>query len=468
MNSKFEIKGLWFLPEKKENRIPGTLTFDPINGGNLELIGCLEEEYFFFEQNSSDESQIILGISTESDLITLYDCFCFSRNSKTKINQESGPPSVKYYANFILKGHHFENENSLKFNSIKSSLQNLDEWVNITGFNHSEKYDGIIRLEYQTPQNVEFDLHSGYKGKFTFSTTRPTFNSNKHEYITQITEIQIDSKNEISLEDILKILSRFKNFLVLGIYRSSSPNSIILYNNNIQNDYGKRGKFRKPIELYHTTQNRLNLKEKRHFEMLFNYTQIKDFFPQAIKLWYQKYDNLDAAFNLLFDQFYKGSTFSENTFLNLAQSAETLHSRLYSHTKIPKEEYSKMKKTILETTPTEYHWWIKEQLNFGNNLNLHQRLSELLEKYDHSIIRQSIKDKDKFIKQVKDLRNYYTHYSKSLEKKKITERELMILSEKLKMLLVSGFLFEIGFPKELIESLFKKAKFQLFQLITSE
>ncbi len=39
--------------------------------------------------------------------------------------------------------------------------------------------------------------------------------------------------------------------------------------------------------------------------MLFNYTQIKDFFPQAIKLWYQKYDNLDAAFNLLFDQFYK-------------------------------------------------------------------------------------------------------------------------------------------------------------------
>ena len=466
MTSKFEIKGLWFLPQNKDVQVPGTLTFDPTEGAYLELIGSFDQiEYIYFENSSKFE--IILGISVDSDLITLYNCFRSSRKGKTfKRNQLTGPPSERYFANFILKGYHFESEESLQFDTIKSSVQNLDEWLNITGFLHEESLEKLteksISLEYKLPEDINFNLHKDFSGKFTFSTTTPTYQSNKHEFITQVVEIELKSNTKISLEEIRKTLTRFQNFLILGVYRSCFPNTIILYNKDIQNDFGRSGKFRRPIEFYQRLPKRQSVKERQPFEMLFNYTQIKDIFPLAIKSWFERYEKLAPAFNLLFEQFYNGSKFTENTFLNLAQSAETLHSRLYNHTKVPKVEYNKMKENILKSVSEEYHNWLNDQFIFGNSLNLHTRLSELFEKYNNSMIDEAIKDREEFIVKVKHLRNYYTHYTSDLEKKLISERDLMFLTERLKMLLVSGFLIEIGFPKEKVDELFKKAKYQLF------
>jgi len=469
MTEKFEIKGLWFLPSNKDKKVSGILRFDPIEGSHLELIGSLDENKSFQDFNSSLENgNIILGTSVDSESITLYRCYLSFRERKTLRSEVPGPTKETFYVNFILKGYHFEDEESLKFNTVASSLQNFDEWLDISGFQNDSKttVENLYSINYIKPKDIEFDLHDNHSGKFTFSVSRPKFYSKKHEYIIQEARLELSSRNETSLEEIRKLLSRFQNFLILGIYRSVLPNKIILYNNNIQNDLGVAGKYRKPIEFYQTTRKRRNEKEKHPCEMLFNYTKIKDVFPLIIKNWFEKYDKLSPAFNLLFDQFYNGAVFDENTFLNLAQSAETLHSRIYDHTKMPKEEYSEMKKEILEILPAKYHSWMKGQLQFGNHLDLAQRLIELTEKYSNDIIDKIIPEKTTFVKQVKDLRNYYTHYSKSLEKKKISEKDLMFLSERLKMLLVSGFLFEVGMSKELSNALFKNANSVLFRHLT--
>ena len=90
---------------------------------------------------------------------------------------------------------------------------------------------------------------------------------------------------------------------------------------------------------------------------------------------------------------YTKNRFNENTFLNLAQSAETFHARIHNHTKIPKEEYKIMKEEILKLTPSKYHKWLKDQFNFGNNLNLHSRLEELTKKYTNEILAISYRSK---------------------------------------------------------------------------
>ncbi|KQO21255.1 hypothetical protein ASF10_14140 [Flavobacterium sp. Leaf82] len=466
MIDKFEIKGLWFLPQNKNDKVTGILSFDPINGSYLELIGSLDENEMF--HTSQEKCFIILGTSVDSEAITLYNCYFSSRQRRTLRNEETGPISERYYVNFILKGYHFENEESIKFNTISSSLQNFDEWVNISGFqNDSEiNIENSYCINYVRPKDIEFDLHTDHRGKFTFLVSRPNVYSQKNEYIIQETWLELNSKNEKSLKEIRELLTRFQNFLILGIYKSVFPNKVILYNDSIQNDFGRAGKYRKPIEFYQATRKRRNEKEKQSFEMLFNYTQIKADFPKIIKNWFEKYNKLSPAFNLLFDQFYNGAIFNENTFLNLAQSAETLHSRLYNHTKMPKNDYKKMKQHILEVLPIEYHNWMKEQLNFGNHLDLSQRLTELTEKYSNEVINKAIPDKSEFVQQVKNLRNYYTHYSESLEKKIIPEKDLLFLSERLKMLLVSGFLFEIGMSKEMSNKLFKNANQNLFRHLT--
>ncbi|WP_366183524.1 HEPN domain-containing protein [Flavobacterium ovatum] len=459
---KFEIQGLWFLPENKEKRVPGTLRFDPVEGATLELIGSFDD-FGILHRKHQSEAFIILGLSINSEYITLYNCFNVARRGQTyRKGNESGPAFEKYIVNFILKGHHFETEESLQFNEIKSSMQNFDEWLNITGFKHSENIDNLseksIRVDYKLPENIAFELHDKFTGKFVFSSTSPTYSSLKLESITQHVEIEIGSSENIPLEDIRKLLARFQNFLIMGIYRSVFPTSITLYNSNIKNDYGQSGKYRKPIEFFQTTSKRKTRNELHPWEMLFNYKKIENLFPIAIKNWFEKYEKLKPAFSLLFEQFYNESKFSENTFLNLAQALETLHARLYNHTKIPKKDYTEMKTEILNSTPAKYHPWLNEQFNFGNHLNLHQRLNELIDKYSNETLKELIPDQNAFVKQIKDLRNYYTHYSTGLEKHLISERDLMLLSERMKLVLVIGLLHEIGFPKETVDHLLEKVK----------
>ncbi len=66
-----------------------------------------------------------------------------------------------------------------------------------------------------------------------------------------------------------------------------------------------------------------------------------------------------------------------------------------------------MKEDILNAVQTEeYQQWLNDQFKFGNNLNLHQRLTELTEKYSNKILDNIIGDKGKFVLNVKNSRNY--------------------------------------------------------------
>lgn len=196
--------------------------------------------------------------------------------------------------------------------------------------------------------------------------------------------------------------------------------------------------------------------------MIFDYGRIKSDFPTLIKNWYSKYELYEPAFDLVFEQFYNGNTFTVNTFLNLAQSAETFHARVHNHTRIPSEQYRKMKEEILKVVSEDYHSWLNDQFNFGNNLNLHTRLTELSEKYSNQILDKILGDKTQFVLKVKNSRNYYTHYSKESVKKALKGSELFYLSEKLKILLVCSFLIEIGFDRNNLSIYLDKIKWKLF------
>jgi hypothetical protein len=69
MIEEFELRGEWWIPSSPNNRIIGTLTFDPINGGSLELDGFLNNEL------RGTRHDIIHGVSSEGNdnVLTLQD-----------------------------------------------------------------------------------------------------------------------------------------------------------------------------------------------------------------------------------------------------------------------------------------------------------------------------------------------------------------------------------------------------------
>lgn len=466
MTENFKIIGEWFLPSNPGKRVHGTLEFKQEEGITLEIYGSLTSDIFFPELI---DQEIILGLTSKSKQITLYGCNMTSSGGATLVQgRESGKSSVSYSILYALEGLYVNEPSELLFDKVTCEIFNLDEWVGISGFDMPLDFEKIkkheINVNYKLPEPIEFKIDNEAHGRFYFTANHPGVNIyQKTINVTQKVKFQVNTKTEKKIDDLLSYVFSFQNFLILALYRSTYPLKIKLFGEKHKETLRDGETNRKTIELFFSSSN-LNKanKAKLDFDMIFTYRGIKDKFPDIIQKWYSHYELLEPALNLVFEQFYNGNRFNENTFLNLAQAAETFHARTNNYTKIPREEYKEMKEEILKLTPSKYHKWLKDQFNLGNNLNLQLRLEDLIHKYSNTILDKIIPDKEIFVKQVKHSRNYYTHYSTSSKKNALKGGELFYLSEKLKILLVCAFLIEIGFDKELITRNLDNVKWRLF------
>ena len=122
MTEKFEHEGSWWLPDRPEKQIRGTLKFDQEEGGTLNL----EESFQSFEDVGETvelkfeliKAEIILGILSDSEHITLYSCESYT--------PQLFPPT--FYVDSILIGAHFQKPLEIKFKSTSIKYAYLDQW----------------------------------------------------------------------------------------------------------------------------------------------------------------------------------------------------------------------------------------------------------------------------------------------------------------------------------------------------
>lgn len=423
-----EIKGEWFLPTSEDHRVYGTLLFHPSEGTDLEIYGSLELEFAPFQFK---DQKIILGLSSENQLITLNGCLMTkSGGVKWTRGQESCKQTFKYRVRFILIGIHVKSEEALMFDTISSSIFNLDKWLGISGFKRNKEISkDKICFEYQTPEPIKFEIDDSAKGTLYSLLKRPIQDWYKKRIeIEQSVEFEVQVSEHLSINHLLKYLFRFRDFLILAFYKSTYLQKVTLKGESFQSEYAPGKKIRKKVDLYFSMYY-FNENEKPMFDMefIFNYKAIVENFGKIIHNWYSEYAKLEPAIHLLFEQFNTRDQFNINTFLNLTKAAETFHARI----------------------------------NQSSNEKLYDRLSTLLERYSNDLLDTIIPDKVQFAEQVKDSRNYYTHYSENKKEKALDGVNLFYLSEKLKLLLVCAFLMNIGFKKEQLEELPEIVKFRL-------
>lgn len=461
--SNFELKGEWFLPNNKEQRIFGTLKYNPNTGITLELNGDFKEAKLL--KGREENFDIILGTTTDNKRITLYRCS--EKSHRKNFGENRVVESTNYTAFYMFIGIYASCKEELMFNRISARIFNLDEWLDISGFSKytmpNEENEYTIDINYKIPSKIKFDIDLTTIGYFDFTISYPvTLGSfSRQLHLNQYAQIIFESQKELNISEMLDFIFDFQRFLTFAFYEATAIKAIKLASERYLDEYEPNKYARIPIEVFYKPDSNNSIELKDKMLMLFSYKNIQTEFPFIIKKWYANKKVLGACLDLVFDQL-QNKRFRENTFLNLAQAAETFHARLYNHTKMPKDDYRKMKNEILSATPSTYHKWLNEQFNFGNNLNLHNRLSELVDKYSNPIIDKMILDKDLFIKQIKNSRNYYTHFSKSLEKKALKGSELYHLTKKLQVLLVCAFLMESGVSQTILKQSLDRLKYRYF------
>lgn len=474
MKECFEYKGQWFLPSSKHEResVSGVLTYSPADGILLELFGNLRKNNSPFPTFGLHNEDVIQGVMSDSTEITLFGCLHTNGGGMSfKVGCEIGEPLSSYHIQFMLEGIHAENQETLKFQKIKGKISNLDEWLGISGFSFpnsddfSSRNSGIVDVRYTLPNQISFEINEKFEGCFNFvldGDTRSKFQ--KNVTLNQYVEIIITTKEDCTFNELLDCLSKFQNFLILALYAVPPFESIHLSGDEHITHIGNDIDIPKSIKLFFNQSHYNQIKIKHDHEMLFCYSNINEIFPEIIKKWYEKYDLLNPICGMMFGFFKNDNLILENRFLNLAQSIETFHSRVHNRKKIDDTKFKQMKEEILKSVSSNHHEWLKGQFDFGNNLDLNTRLTEMIDKYANKTLMMLIGDKKTFIKQIKDSRNYYTHYNPKLAKNALTGEKLFHLTEKLKILLVSAFLVEVGFEKEKTDVLFSNFQYHFNHL----
>jgi hypothetical protein len=459
MQEKLHFRGVWFLPEEKEIQVTGILDYSPSSGIDLQLFGILNES----ESVVDGDIAIICGITSDGKKITLYKCHPYQRGFNSNGLEDSSYEALYMFIGLLMP------KEELKFKSINIEFQDFDHWLDIYGFSRNEfvRQEKRTFVEYQQPKDLSFSISDKTQCDFKFSTYAPSRNKLSSLTIRQVCEVSLFGKGaESDFEYLFGLFQTFQIFLTLSYFEKPLIKKLTLTKDITSS---KLETHETNIESYFSSDVTSEAyKEKNHDKrFLFTYKDVKENLQSILSKWYEAEDSLSPTIYGLSEAFSKNTTAIEFSFLNIAHAIETLHRRRRSNAVLPAEKYKERVKEIINSVDPEYKEWVESKLEFGNEPSLHERIEELISELPDNIKKALLKpNQDQFIKDFKRSRNYYTHYSSTLEKKALKGSDLFYLKERCKILLVCFVLKEIGFSdKELEKIIFNKGAFLFNHII---
>ncbi|WP_088033254.1 HEPN domain-containing protein [Evansella clarkii] len=444
--------GNWFVG-RSEFRLNGILNLNyDTNEGELELYS---DEAISLPYNTD----VVYGKTYQGKGFTLYKCSIQATKS-TSITHDYVPKFIyKVNCSYILEGEIlFTSEEEINVREVYFSVTNLNKWafqsaVNMELDDSSEYIITTKSIDDITHQNNEFEFSIKY-------ITMPDYNYNftSSLKIETSTQLFIEFFKPTSLTRANSIINQVRDFISL----CSDSRTYIKYVTITPFDTESKG-FTPRIQVLGRG---IDFEDKENVETLKNYTpyisleQIKDDFNVCMANWFNKNEKLKPVIDLYLSLGYHRTSY-ERHFLNMVQALEAYHRLTRKNHVLPKAEYSKKIERIIENVDEEYQQWVKEKLAFSNEPSLHERLEELLTptsknglvqhegKYYH-LFRLRNKKKDEIIRDIKNTRNYNTHFSERLLRKTVKGEELYQLILLLKNMVEFYLLTELEIDEETI------------------
>ncbi|HJH27711.1 MAG TPA: hypothetical protein C5S37_13335 [Methanophagales archaeon] len=441
MIEEFKYEGKWWLPDKPEEKIIGTLKYTPGKEVVLDLEGS------FGDLRDIKERPTILGFSPEGKYITLYKCV-----GPWTSYHIPGYPKSSFHAIYVFIGAHFQKKEDIKFKRLYVHYSHLNEWVDISGFEKEHDIQHLFdkeekEIKYKLPKSIQAAINDDYK---IFIDFRAYPESSEQEVcIKQRTYIKIEPSEERSFGEFLNILHHIQNFLSLGTMKPVYPLTIegITEANN-------------PVEIFYSLPYTSKAPMKLPpFDMLFTFKDISDRFEVFLRNWFEKADLLEPVYDLYFGTLYTPDMYIQHQFLSLIQAIESFHRRRYGGKYLPDDDYKRVRDVLENAIPDEvennHRQSLESRIRYGNEFSLRTRLKEIFDKYQENL-NEFIERKEAFIGCVVDTRNYLTHYEEDPEKCVARGEDLYHFIQKLKILLEICLLTELGFSSEEIKDLFSR------------
>lgn len=452
VEQEFVKRGYFWLPDTPEKKIPGTLSIQDGGRIELEIVGHFHNDIkSIHEENTFDR---IVGEIEHDGYITLDHCFYLQKNMPfgNSISKST------LHVHRALSGVAYDKDEDITFNSVSFSMDCLDEWIHISGFSVETVLEYYVTtIRYIPPEKTSFSLTNGMELEIGFSHTFPSSGVNITEAkITQKAYFNLKSEELRPLDDFVKIIYRLTHFICFATDEIVSIKNLKAKSSNIQREISAEKKVSIPIPLYYQSLPFSEKVAKKTWNsMLFTFKAIEANAQNIFNTWIGAYDTLSPAFNLYFSTKSNTKKYLEEQFLGLIQGLETYHRRSSHETLMEQDKFDVLVTEIKSHCSTEYLEWLDGRLKYGNEISLKTRLRRIIKPFHKELGNSN--NRERFLQQIVDTRNYFTHYDVTLKDKAAQGEELWRLCETLEVLFQLHFLKLIGLSDEEINTIVSKS-----------
>lgn len=303
LTDTFEIAGYWWTSAKPERKVPGILKFSSENI-SLELIGSLQE---ISDLDNPFEFDIILGISTKNENITLHKCYHKTSSMNTKrigsiVNEhpEEQTPTISFIVSsyvvlYLFIGVHFDKPDRIKFKSIAVHYRFLDEWLGISGFHTDTHEEDTIIVRFTRPSKITNKINDECEISFGFNSSHEiSSRGTRQPIITQTAFAIISNKSEQLFSVFLKHLHHLRNFLSLAIMNPTYPIIISGQSELSQTTLVNGTVYYNDISILYNLIDIPDSKKMR-LKTLFTFNEISDNIEYYLKNWFEKRETLEPV-----------------------------------------------------------------------------------------------------------------------------------------------------------------------------
>lgn len=440
-----EYKGEWFIPQRFEKKISGTLKISYDERPSLELICSVDDfdsflPYKIFDTRIWLKLDIILGICLSKE-ITLTNCEGYIKSFSDKLI------IIIFYPDIIFIGHLFNKLNEIKFDQIYFHLSYLDDWINKCNFNIKvNPKKRSFNLSYNKSKPILLFVDENVRILIDFKASLPLFPYRKMKF-QENSFLKIKFKKAINLEYYLQIIKILKTFLILAMLKPIHSLAI----------EGISKKLNKAIMIYtHREIMQKELKRLQDYQMLFTFSDISNDIGNYINNLFNQYPRLEAVLDIYSSTIYNYNMFIDHEFLSLMTSAEAFHRRIFNgkfqeNNEFRKGVYLKLIEAIPDDINNDYKKSIKSKMRYLNEFTFKTRLEELLNSLPIFIVNEIIGKGitiNNFIDGSIKLRNLLVHQDNKAISVKPDIKEMYFMAKKIKAIMHLLLLKEIGFNLE--------------------
>ena len=406
------------------------------------------------------KTDLIVGSSADGKKITLYKCL-LTNIHRHIVNKGACTEEFEVISRFVFVGTHFNKVQDITFKSLYVRYLNLEKWADISGFKIAPYQKDTYLIKYRLPKKIALKTGDDFQISVSFSASYPALTHPQTEAsIEQNAWLTFTPSISKNLDDFLKVIRIMQNFLTLAMSEPTYPAVVEGQSESEKDDLGDGAVFYLPIKIVfiQSFYKSPELSTLSTFDMLFTLKEIIRK-KRIVKNWFEKTDILEPVCDLYFSTLYQKGMYLNNELLNLTQALESYHRRTKKNLEVSKKQHEKRIQMILKKTPIKHKEWLESKLTYSNEPTFRKRLRDICNECP-TAISDKLGTKDSFVDVTVNTRNYWTHFD-DIKPNTAMGFDLFYLVLKLKVLVMTCLLEEMGFATQEIERLMSKALSQI-------